>query len=286
MKHALLLLLVALTGCVSPLRNLRDERALDAEGATFTIKSNGQPQDVARVERALQKAPKELARWGTLRVPVTVYVVPNHAELETAVGRPGFGWLRAWARYDDVIFQAPSTWANDGLLEELVIHELTHCTLFQATGDADTWEARRIPLWFREGMAISTARQHHRYPSLEDSARWLEEHPQLDPFEDGERLSHLHSAEVYGVAVHAFDFLVEHHSETTIRKMFEVMRGGKEFELAFTEALGLPPKAFEQAFRAYMKARRFRDENKSVPSARVDQPSNSTQGRSETTPAQ
>jgi len=286
--RAISLLLIVFTGCVSPLKNLRDERALELDGARFVMKSNGQPKDVERIERALKKAPKEVERWGLLRLPVTVYVVPNHADLEAAVGRRGYDWLRAWARFDEVIFQAPSTWAPGAeILEELVVHELTHCVLFQSTGEADTWEALHIPLWFREGMALATARQHHRYPSLEDSARWLEAHPTLDAFGDGERLSNTYPVELYGIAVHAFDHLVERHSDEAVRRLLGVMRGGKDFEPAFTEAVGLSPRDFEQQFRDYLKARRFREQRKSVPSLeeRLDQ-SSSTQGRSETTPAQ
>jgi len=280
---------IVFTGCVSPLKNLRDERLLELDGARFVVKSNGQPRDVARIERALQRAPKEVERWGLLRLPVTVFVVPNHAELETAVGRRGYEWLRAWARFDEVIFQAPSTWAPGAeILEELVVHELTHCLLFQSTGEPDTWEALHIPLWFREGMALSTARQHRRYPSLEDSARWLEAHPELDPFGDGDRLSNVWPVELYGVAVHTFDHLVERYSDEAVKRLMSVMRGGKDFEPAFTEAVGLSPRDFEQQVRGYLKARRFREKKRSVPSLeeRLDQTRSSTQGRSETTPGQ
>src|SRR4051812_39900381 len=111
-QRAALLLLVA--GCTGPLGALRVETPLTISGYRFTLKSSneGSSADRQAIESALEKATPGLARWGGLEQPVTVYLLASHDDLESAVHRRGFGWLRAWARYDDVIFQAPSTWTT------------------------------------------------------------------------------------------------------------------------------------------------------------------------------
>ena len=100
---------------------------LDAQRIILRSDEKG-PADAQKISGAIAKAGPGLARWGGLKEPVTVYVVSTHDDLETAVRRHGYGWLRAWGRYDDVIFQAPSTWTTkDEVVEQLVLHELTHC---------------------------------------------------------------------------------------------------------------------------------------------------------------
>lgn len=267
MSHRALWPLIVLSGCVSPLVNLKAETPLTVERAQFVIKSDGRSErDVARLERALQRVPAATGRWGSLTQPVTVYLVATHGDLEAAVGRFGFAWLRAWAHFDDVIFQAPSTWtANQEVVDELVIHELTHCVLFQASADEKSWLTRGIPLWFREGMALVTAQQHGRYPSLEDTARWFEEHPELDAFEDGEALSKERGSEVYGVALHAFEFLERRVGAEQVRAVMAAMRAGDDFHAAFARALGFGVGDFVKQFRAFLQARQFRELKRSVP---------------------
>ena len=198
-------------------------------------------------------------------------MVSTHDDLEAAVHRRGFGWLRAWARYDEVIFQAPNTWAaSEERLGELVLHELTHCLLFQRTGTRDTWKDKQIPLWFREGMAIATANQAHLYPSLEDSAQWLQREPTVDPFADGEALSANKSSEVYGVALHAFSFLQSRYGTARLEQLMEAMRQGDDFEGAFEQALGIKVKVFQRDFENYLKLRAFRGSRRSVPLLRPE----------------
>ena len=257
-RCAWLLLLVA--GCKGPLGSLRVETPLTFSGQRFTLKSDGRSTaDRQLLERALEKATPGLARWGGLEMPVTVYLLSTHQDLEAAVHRPGFGWLRAWARYDDVIFQAPSTWTNaPWVVEQLVLHELTHCLLFQRSGTRETWLEKKIPLWFREGMAISNAGQAQLYPSLEDSALWLVRNPTLDAFRDGEALSEGQSAEMYGLALHAFTFLERRYGADHIQALMKAMRKGSDFETAFDKTIGLPVARFQKDFENYLRLRAFR----------------------------
>ena len=247
-------------GCVGPLGALRVVTPLQLGAHRFTLRSNEkQASDALQIQAAISRANPGLSRWGGLLEPVTVYIVSTHDELEAVVRRPGFAWLRAWGRYDEVMFQAPSTWTlKQELVDQLVLHELTHCLLFQRSGTRETWFLKNIPLWFREGMAISTAGQAPLYPSLEDSARWLERNPTLDAFHDGEALSEGQSSEIYGLALHAFHFLEKRYGAPRIDQLMTTMRKGGSFETAFSSVIGLPVERFQKDFENYLRLRAFR----------------------------
>ncbi|MFZ5443263.1 MAG: hypothetical protein ACOZQL_24865 [Myxococcota bacterium] len=272
MTRALPALLVVLAGCVSPLTNLRSQRPIELEQARFELRSDGTIEgDVARIEAAVRRAPEGLARWKGLLEPVTVFVVSDHDTLERAVHRRGYGWLRAWARFDDVIFQAPSTWTtSDDVVGELVLHELTHCLLFQRSGTRETWIEKSIPLWFREGMAVVTAKQQRLYPGLEDTALWLEREPGLDVFADGESLSATKYLEVYGFALHAFTFLERRFGDAKILEVLAAMRAGDDFPSAFQRTLGTPVTSFQRDFLNYLRWRAFRSNNRTLPRVKLE----------------
>ncbi len=253
-------LLCVLTAC-SPLERLIIHHPVDDH---YHVRSDGLiNHDVAKVERALKNTAKGLERWGGLPGPVTVYVVNTHADLERAVKRPGYDWLRAWAAYDSIIVQAPSTWnASDETLDRLLLHEATHCLLFQRIGTPDDWLSRNIPLWFREGMAIDNAQQHRQYPSLEDTARWIQAHPEADIFTDGEALSGTHSQPVYGFALHAYRFLEDRVGLDRLRRLLDAMREGSDFQSAFAATLGLPLDNFQRDFQVFLRLRAFRSAGK------------------------
>jgi hypothetical protein len=259
-------------GCAGPLGALRSELPLEVGSQRFTLHSDGKSgADVERIQSAIEKATPGLARWGGLREPVTVFVVGSHGDLEAAVHRPGYGWLRAWGRYDDVIFQAPSTWTTrDDLVDQLVLHELTHCLLFQRAGTKETWLEKKIPLWFREGMAISTAGQAALYPSLEDSALWLQRHPTSDVFRDGETLSAEQSSEVYGLALHAFTFLEHRYGASRVDALMTGLQQSADFETAFAQTIGVPVSGFQRDFENYLRLRAFRGSGRPVPLLRPD----------------
>lgn len=252
---------LAVTGCVSPLASLTHDRPLFVDRQQYLLRSREDAgKDVDRTAEALEAATPRLDVWGGLLAPVTVHVLPDHEALEQAVRRPGFDWLRAWARYDDVMLQAPSTWApTQDPLVELLTHELTHCLMFQHSADGDSWNGRRIPLWFREGMAIWTARQGSKYPTLEDTATWLKQHPDLEPFRDGDALSQDFSGPVYGLAHHAFAFLVKRYGEKSVKALMAAMKGGQRFPEAFRTTVGLDPRLFQQDFETYLRLKGFRD---------------------------
>jgi hypothetical protein len=185
---------------------------------------------------------------------VVVRVLPSHAALEEAANRPGFAWLRAWARYEEVLLQSPRTWsASGGAVDELLLHELTHCVMYQLASTRGTWTRKEIPLWFREGMAAVTAQQGYRWPSLDELERFYRTHWGEDPLSRPESLYRTESNWVYSVAYYAFLFLDTRYGDAAIRNTLRAMKAGSAFGVAFTAAVGITPEAFEAEFRRYVR---------------------------------
>ncbi len=258
----LVLTLVLACGCVNPLLAVTNARTLRVDDVAVTVKwSNDDAGLERRLSDAVDKATPALKRWGTLVAPVTLAALPSHEGLEVVTGRRGYGWLRAWSTYDTVYLQSPRTWPrppNDNDLVEWLTHELTHCVLFQQSATPATWERLHVPLWFREGLATVTARQGYRFSSLEDLAAWQSEHPALDVFEDGEALSKEHFTQVYGLSHHAVVFLLRRYGDGAVTRTVAAMREGRDFDEAFTRAVGLTPRAFARDFANYLRLRGFR----------------------------
>jgi hypothetical protein len=234
-----------------------------------------------QVARALEVALPRASRWGGLDAPVTITIHPTHAALEEAARRPGYGWLRAWARFSSIELQSPATWgffgASDAQVAELLAHELAHCAMYQHAATAWTWSSKGIPLWFREGMASVTAGQGARRASLDDLWRFYEEglaadgggdgeagrgaarlraargdRPDGDPLADPEPLYRGRSEVVYGAAHHAFLFLLGRYGEGRVQESLDRMRAGAAFPAAFRESFGISEAEFSADFRRYV----------------------------------
>jgi hypothetical protein len=199
-----------------------------------------------QVRRALRVAVPMAKRWGALSAPVTITIHPTHEALEVAAGRSDHAWLRAWARRDSVDLQSPRTWsrgaATDAELAQLLAHELTHCAMYQALG-RDARRARGVPIWFREGMATTSAEEH---PAAVDGPR-----ASGDPLTPSALLYRTDSPLVYATADRAFRFLVRRCGEERIRRLLERVRGGTGFPEAFQEIMGVALSTFEDEFRSY-----------------------------------
>ena len=256
-------LLLLLSGCTAARVQWVPQPPLVLPAGRFLLEADGQDDAGAeQVRRAIEKAGPRLATWGGLREPVVVQVMPSHDALEQAVNRPGYGWLRAWARYGEIFIQSPATWgvfgARDEDVSELMLHELTHCVMYQAVGNASTWSRKGIPLWFREGMASWTARQAGRWMTLEALAAALERTPGADPLGAPEALYKTQDGLVYAAAHHAFTHLVRVHGEDTVRAVLARLGEGTDFAHAFPEVMGMDEQAFIGQFRAWLLERRFR----------------------------
>ncbi|HEY8211115.1 MAG TPA: hypothetical protein VIG99_26710 [Myxococcaceae bacterium] len=243
---------------------LRERAELRTEAGTFQLAYGiGDEPSLGVLERAIRAASPRLARWGVLRVPVRVLVFPSHEALEAAVNRRDYDWLRAWARYDEIYVQSPGTWsplggANPADVDELMLHELTHCVMYQRSARGADWDRKRIPLWFREGMASVTASQGFRWRSLEDLAQFYSERPDLDPMMNPDALYRGQNAVVYGAAHHAFAFLIRRYGEEAVQRVMEGMARGAAFPEAFQEATGISAPAFVEDFKRFVRLRGFR----------------------------
>ncbi|WP_224250185.1 gluzincin family metallopeptidase [Hyalangium gracile] len=251
-------------GCVGSRAALKaDAVPVQTEVGTFLLEyPPADTQDAAMVRASIEKAGHRLARWGRLQEPVTVRIHRDHEDLEDAARRSGYEWLRAWTRYNVMDVQAPSTWsplpATQRDLDETMLHELTHAVMYQAAADLGGWRQKKIPGWFREGMASYTAEQGYRRPTLEQLARTLEENPTWEPLLRPEALYQKQMPVAYGAAHHAFTFLVNRYGEETVRALLEEMSRGPDFPVAFTTTVGLPPEAFLRDFTRYLRLRGFR----------------------------
>lgn len=218
--------------------------------------------DAKMAQTAIKQASPRLARWGTFQEPVTVRIHPDHRSLEKAARRSGYDWLRAWARYEVVDVQAPDTWhpvrASQQDLNETLLHELTHTLMYQLAADRGGWRQKKIPAWFREGMASYTAEQAYRWPTLESLAQTLEENPSWEPLLRPEPLYAEQMPVAYGAAHHAFTFLVNRYGEDAVRALLGEMSRGPDFPVAFTATIGLPPETFLRDFARYVRLRGFK----------------------------
>jgi hypothetical protein len=279
-----LLLLALSAGCAPRLSGEAGPRRETLHVGEARIELVSWPEDARaarQVARAVAVALPRTARWGPLEGPITITIHPTHAGLEAAARRPGFDWLRAWARFGSIDLQSPASWglfgASDAQVEELLTHELTHCVMYQRAAGELTWSLKGIPLWFREGMASVTAGQAARRGTLEDLWRFYEQglaadgagdgepgrgaardraargqRSEGDPLADPEPLYLERSEVVYGASHHAFAFLLERYGEERVRAALRRMRGGAVFQVAFRESFGLGEAEFDADFRRYV----------------------------------
>ncbi|HET8542259.1 MAG TPA: hypothetical protein VFL83_20460 [Anaeromyxobacter sp.] len=280
-RVALLLALALASGCAHRQGGAVEERARDLTVGDARFRLRWLPEDdhaARQVERILQRSAPRVQRWGVLAHPVTIVIHPSHEALEEAVQRPGYSWLKAWARYQTVDLQSPRTWGwtgvSDRKLEELLTHELTHCAIYQLAGNDLTWMFKEIPRWFSEGIATFTAGQGYRFPGVEQLWQFYERALPAgsgfgeatrgerasrapvaiygDPIVDSDPIYQDQSDIVYGAAYHAADFLIRRYGEDRVHAVLENMGRGMRFPAAFREAVGISDAEFAADFRRYV----------------------------------
>jgi hypothetical protein len=237
---SLLVLVTAASACAAaPVRERWAARAGDHE---VELDVRHAPRDAAAAAQVRAVLPAAVAlaeRWGPLRAPVTITIHPSHDALEAAADRPGHAWLRAWARPTALELQSPRTWsrgaATDAELTQLLAHELTHCVMFQAVGDARV--AGTIPVWFREGMATSASGERFAGAGAPASPA-AAFHVTALAYRAG-------SLRVYAGADEAFRALEAAYGRERIRALLAAMRAGRSFDDAFREATGASVAEFE-----------------------------------------
>jgi hypothetical protein len=222
---------------------------MSVAGTSVTLRSTEGDEAVARqVRRVLPRALHMAARWGPLPASVALTVHATHAGLEAATRRTGNPWMRAWARVGAVDLQSPRTWsrgrASDEALTQILAHELTHCSLFQATGRDG--RASEVPLWFLEGMASVAAGETHelaRAEAIGSPRSFLRTDPGV----------------VYGTADRAFRDLVQRFGDEGVRRLVARLGEGHAFPAAFRDALGVPLADFEGDLVGRLSALAVRD---------------------------
>jgi len=236
-------------------------------GGVFRIPYSPDDADSARrVEQTLERAVPVAERWAAFSVPVDVHLHASHDALEAATGVRGMPWMRAWARYGSLDLQSPRSWsygvASDLDLQTLLEHELTHCVMYQASAGRQAGVQRRIPLWFREGMASVTAGEY-RGSGYDAIWRFYRDRGATgaagDPLASPAVLVRALSRLVYGTAHLAFQFLLDHQGEERVRRVIFRMGEGLAFAEAFEEVMGLSVAAFEDAFRRHVLAQTWRE---------------------------
>lgn len=258
-----------LFACATP-SALRARAPIVGARATATIEYSASDEAGEQMVRhAFEASLGALELWGGLAEPIAIHVYPSHAQFLSAVrglwanplGRAD-SWLDAWATYDEVLMESPTAWsllgASQREADELLLHELTHCAMYQHVGTRTSWRRKQIPIWFREGMASVTARQGYRWPSLEDVAVTWNAEPRLSPLEHADALLSAQHELVYGAAHHAFAFLLRQYEASTIRTLMQTMAAGATFPEAFDAVIGISPSQFAVDFRHYVKWRGFR----------------------------
>jgi hypothetical protein len=241
--------LLALAGCAHSELGPPPPVPIAGTSLTLEAESADDAAELARLAPLAFEALAPLQRWGGLRAPTRIVIVPDHATLEARVLHSAFGWLRAWARYDVVYVQSPRSWglgARPSLdeLRSILTHELAHCVMYQAISDGSNWSRREIPLWFREGFASWTAQQAGKRLSPEALSTALRAHLDLDPIGNAEGLYRDQEPLVYGAAHWAFARL-EQQGDDRILALLTTMRSGWSYPVAFAQVYGVEPSAYE-----------------------------------------
>jgi len=277
LRRLLAALALLATACAVrvPAREAMQQLPLEIEGNRFLVLFQAEDEEAAELlTAALRQAVPRLARFAALRAPVTLTVHPTRESL--AAASSGYHWLRAWAQYSRIDILAPRAWGwqrqeggeapDPERFKQLVLHELTHCAMYQTATSEWSWNVKLIPAWFREGMASVLAGEGSRRMPVRDLRRFYQrpgpgaEGPRRagdpraggDPLSDPEPLLAEESEVVYGAAHLAFQFLVTRYGDERVRAILGRMGSGAFFPSAFREAIGITPEAFEADFRRYV----------------------------------
>ncbi len=278
----LLALLLTFNGCANTVRYDRHRAYLfpKQQAKVFVEYSATTHRDSELISDLLPSIMQHLGQVGQFRYPVLIRIIPTHTELEQQVHRSGYPWLRAWARFDVILLQAPSTWAGVMLqtrVKRLLTHELAHVLMYQTIGEGKDWYKKPIPLWFREGMASYIADQGDSRMSRHDLQKYyLGEDYAGDPISEGHKLVQQHPREVYSVGHWMFEDLVEQAGMDQVLKMLAMMREDLSFREAFRSQFAVTESEYEQNWRETLLAAEFPQKHPSTTIGKSGQPTPAT----------
>lgn len=253
----LIALILFLSSCASipgVALNSHRELKIPLHQAAFKLEYNEEKKwDAIMVSELLREIIPSIESWGGLSEPITIRIYSSHKDLERAIKRQGYNWLVAWAQYDRIHLQAPSTWTGVRLrtrVRELLTHELTHVAMYQIIGKKNDWYKKKIPLWFREGQASVSANQGYRRLSREALREYyLGSDFTGDLIVEADRLVKNHAKEVYSAAHWAFVDLMAWAGRESILKMLSKIGSGRSFRQAWFDTFHSPLAAYQDRWR-------------------------------------
>ena len=248
--------------CAHPPANSRFATVV---AGTHVFHVEARPEDAesaSLVAATLPRAAAAAARWGVFSSEVVITIHPTHQALASAVRRDDDAWFVAWARRASIDLQAPRSWnATEDEVRQLLAHELTHCIMYQSLASRRGARTRTIPVWFREGMASTTAGQEHKRVPNEAIWRYYRDRaagPSMPAASDPLRGAEVTVASdpdfVYATAHEAFRFLLERYGAVRVREVIAGVRDGRDFPDAFATTLGVAVEDFERDFRRFAVA--------------------------------
>ncbi len=245
---------VCLPSVFYDLKNLHSHRLTDLPVTIYHVEEDRAvlPLVEAAVRAGLEKA----SRWGTLSKPVRITVYPNHLELEKAVHRRGFPWLKAWATETGIALQSPRSWPllKDEHLFQLMAHELTHVVHYQTAGITGLRGARKDPFWFGEGLASCTAGQDARRYSRQALLRRLRGHPEFDPLAPTPEDIRARHKLSYSSAHHLVDYLIASFGDEAVGDLLARMAAGASFRKAFQRTYGFSLEVFRERWLHWLES--------------------------------
>ncbi len=257
----ILLLFIGLQGCAvclpSVFYDLEAYRLYRVSDLPLTIYHLEEDQGVLPlVEAAVRAGLVKASRWGTLSRPVIVTVYPNHLELEKAVQRRGYPWLKAWATADGISLQSPRSWPllKEEHLFQLMAHELTHVVHYQTAGITGLEGARKDPFWFGEGLASFTAGQDAGRYDAKTLLRKLKWHRDFDPLSPTPEDIRVRQKLSYSSAHHLVGYLIGNFGDQAVRKLLARMAAGESFRRAFERTYALSPERFRDRWLQWLES--------------------------------
>ena len=206
------------------------------------------PPELAAVRTRLQSIDPQrfadLTRFigGEDARPVRVTLAPEQSELARGVSR----WIAGYAVGASdlvVLFPARSPSYPDGLLEDVLRHEVAHVLIWRASG------GRPVPRWFNEGLAMAVERDR----GLEDQTRLVYQLATGDraSLEDLSRMfsgGQSDQARAYALAGALVHELLQRFGPAVCGQVLQRVSRGTPFDTAFADVTGLSPERMDEEF--------------------------------------
>ncbi len=245
---------VCLPAIFYDLKHPMTHRVADLPVTLYYVEADG--PIVPAVEASVRAGLRKASRWGTLAKPVTITIYPNHLELEKAVHRRGYPWLKAWATEEGISLQSPRSWPllKEEHLFQLMAHELTHVVHYQAAGITGLRGQQKDPFWFGEGLASCTAEQDARRYDRQTLLRKLRRHSEFDPLAPTPEDIRVRHKLSYSSAHHLVGYLIGNFGDQAVQDLFARMAEGASFSRAFENTYGISPEGFRERWLQWLEA--------------------------------